>query len=225
MPELKKTKLEKWPLMAGDYLLGNSSESPVVVVTLASNLELDRGSFALAGGMRTENLGVERIVTNVLANPNVRFVILCGEESKGHMAGQALLSLWKNGVDGKGRITGAKGAFPYVENVPREAIERFRKQVGLVDMIGELDAGVVGRKCAELSSKDPGSFGEPFLFVEIEREEEKMAASAEGSLLVCGDVLYDYNANLVFVRGGGGSVEGGGSSAEGGGGSEDKRGD
>jgi len=198
---VKKTPLGKWPLMAGDYTLGKSSESPVVIVTLASALPVDAGKFALMGGMRTENLGVERIVTNVLANPNIRFIVVCGEESRGHLSGQALFSLWKNGVDEKNRIVGAKGAFPYVENVPREAIAHFQKQVEIVDMIGVTELKAIEAKCDELFLKDPGSFGEPFVFLEITKEEEHSKACVEGSLVVGSDVLYDYCANIVHIPG------------------------
>lgn len=199
MGEPKKTRLGKWPLMAGDYQLGASSESPVVVVTLASNLQLDPSKFALAGGMRTENLGVERIVTNIVANPNVRFVVLCGEESRGHLSGQALMALWKNGIDEKNRIVGAKGAFPYVENVPREAIARFQKQVEIVDMIGVSGKADIEKGCDGLIARDPGSFGEPMVFIEVRAEEEGKGPCAEGSILVSKDVMYDYCANIIHV--------------------------
>jgi len=40
--------------------------------------------------MHTENLGIERLITNILANPEIRFLILCGEDTQkavGHLLG------------------------------------------------------------------------------------------------------------------------------------------
>lgn len=32
---------------------------------------------ALAGTLQTENIGIEKIIANVVANPNIRYLILC----------------------------------------------------------------------------------------------------------------------------------------------------
>jgi tetrahydromethanopterin S-methyltransferase subunit A len=36
--------------------------------------------LAIVGTLHTENLGIERIIRNTLANPNIRFLILCGQD-------------------------------------------------------------------------------------------------------------------------------------------------
>ena len=33
--------------------------------------------IAIVGTLHTENLGIERLIHNILANPNLRFVIVC----------------------------------------------------------------------------------------------------------------------------------------------------
>ena len=51
---------------------------------------------AIVGTLHTENLGIERLVSNVLANPHIRFVIVCGPDSRqaiGHLPGQSLVAL------------------------------------------------------------------------------------------------------------------------------------
>jgi tetrahydromethanopterin S-methyltransferase subunit A len=36
--------------------------------------------LAITGTLQTENLGIERLIPNVLANPNIRFLVVCGAE-------------------------------------------------------------------------------------------------------------------------------------------------
>ena len=75
-------------------------------------------------------------MANVISNCNIRFLILCGVESKGHLPGNTILALHRNGIDEQGRIIGSKGAIPFIQNLPPEAIQRFQEQVELIDCIG-----------------------------------------------------------------------------------------
>lgn len=130
---------ENWPLLSGNYSIGNP-ESNVAIVTTTSKLVFPKDSYAMAGEMKTENLGVERVVVNTLANANIRYIVVCGKESKGHSAGQSLIDLHKNGIDAEKRIIGSNGAIPFIENIPKEAVDRFREQIiEVVDMIWETD--------------------------------------------------------------------------------------
>ncbi|MEI6102513.1 MAG: tetrahydromethanopterin S-methyltransferase subunit A [Methanothrix sp.] len=124
---------EPWPPVRGDYQVG-SPNAGVAVVTLASSL-FPKGA-AIFGPCKTENLGVEKIVANVISNCNIRFLILCGVESKGHLPGNTILALHKNGIDEQGRIIGSNGAIPFIQNLPPEAIARFQQQVVPIDCIG-----------------------------------------------------------------------------------------
>ena len=125
--------LDPWPPVRGDFRLGDP-RAKVAVVTLASAF-YPRGA-AISGPCKTENLGLEKIVTNVISNSNIRVLIICGAESKGHLPGNTLIALHKNGIDEKGRIIGSKGAIPFIQNLTVQAIERFKRQVELVDRIG-----------------------------------------------------------------------------------------
>lgn len=127
---------DPWPPVRGDYQVGDANGS-VAVVTLASSI-IPKGA-AICGQCKTENLGVEKIVANVISNCNIRILILCGVESKGHLPGDTILALHKNGIDNQGRIIGSRGAIPFIQNLPDGAIERFQKQVELVNCIGQED--------------------------------------------------------------------------------------
>ena len=126
---------------------------------------------ALAGSCKTENLGIEKIVANIISNPNIRFVVLCGTEVKGHLSGQSIESMHKNGVEG-GKIVGSKGAIPFLENLTAEHIKRFQEQVELVNIMETEDLGVIGAKINELKGKDPGAFGADPIVVQISEGDE-----------------------------------------------------
>lgn len=99
---------------------------------------------AMAGRLLSENRGIDAVVAYAAGHPELKRIVVCGKEVKGHMAGQALLALHRNGVDSSGRIIGAAG--PYAElKAPKEHVERFRAQVELVDMVGVSDLERIAR--------------------------------------------------------------------------------
>jgi tetrahydromethanopterin S-methyltransferase subunit A len=92
---------------------------------------------ALAGTLQTENIGLEKVICNVVANPNIRFLIVCGPESPGHLVGDAIVALKNNGIDGRQRIVGARGPTPFLFNISPEFVQRFREQITVIDLINE----------------------------------------------------------------------------------------
>lgn len=155
-----------WPPLPGDYTVVRHG-APVAVCTLnssplATEIATRRpGGLAIVGTLHTENLGIERIVRNVLANPNLRFLVLCGEDTRqaiGHLPGQSLAALCENGTDGEGRILGARGKRPILRNVTREEVEAFRRQVELVALVGEDDLASIAREVESCATRTPGVF-------------------------------------------------------------------
>ncbi|UCG88340.1 MAG: DUF4346 domain-containing protein, partial [Gemmatimonadota bacterium] len=104
-------------------------------------------------------LGIERVIQNVLANPNIRFVVICGVDSRetiGHLPGQSLLALVQHGVDDHGRIVGARGKRPVLRNLDPGAIEHFRGTVEVIDLIGHTRVSEILRLVAECAARNPG---------------------------------------------------------------------
>jgi tetrahydromethanopterin S-methyltransferase subunit A len=173
----KKSPAEGWPVINGDYVVGDP-ESPVAAATLASHIEqipVDAGA-AIAGPCKTENLGIEKMMANLISNPNIRFLVLCGSEVQGHITGQSIEALHANGVDPeKRKIVDATGAIPFIENIPDEGIERFQQQLEIVSIIDTEDAAAIQSKIKECISKDPGAFEEEAMVVKVEEggEEEE----------------------------------------------------
>ncbi len=166
----KKSPAEGWPVINGDYEVGDP-ESPVAATTLASHIEsipVDAGA-AIAGPCKTENLGIEKMLANLISNPNIRFLILTGSEVQGHITGQSIEALHANGVDPeKRKIIDATGAIPFIENIPDEGIERFQQQMEIVSIIDVEDAATIQSKVKECIDKDPGAFEEEAMVIEVE---------------------------------------------------------
>jgi tetrahydromethanopterin S-methyltransferase subunit A len=144
-PEPESEPAVGWPLLPGDYLVGDPAAA-VALCTLAdtdlpSELRaaglLDR--VAIVGTLTTENLGIERLILNVAANPHIRYLVLCGRDSRGHRAGQSLLAFKTNGVDEHRRILGALGPRPVLKNVSDDELKVFRARVSLLDEIDTTD--------------------------------------------------------------------------------------
>ena len=167
----KKSPASGWPIVQGDFHSGDA-QSPVAVVTMGSHLDeqgiCDAGA-AICGSCKTENLGLEKIIANIISNPNIRFVIACGTEVKGHLAGESFIALHANGVEG-GKIVGTKGAIPFIENLDDAAIKRFQEQVEVVNIMVSEDMGAIIAKINELKGRDPGAFEGDAMIVEVKEE-------------------------------------------------------
>ena len=177
----KKDVIEGWPLETGDYDVGDV-QCPVAVVTLGSKMNEDvvnRGA-AIAGPLHTENLGIEKVVANVISNSNIRFLIVCGSEVQGHITGKTMEALYENGIDPEKKvILGSPGAIPFVENLSVEAVERFQKQVTLISMINNENLDEIEQKIKECISQDPGAYEEDAMIVELNDVKEEESEEVE----------------------------------------------
>jgi tetrahydromethanopterin S-methyltransferase subunit A len=159
-----------YPPEEGRYLRGNDY-SPVAVAIILNqdgdkipaDLEqlvrvgLESGA-ALSGTVQTENIGFEKIICNIVANPNIRYLVLGGPESEGHQTGQALKALFEYGVDARKRIIGVQAPHPVLYNLPFEFIERFRQQLQLIDVQFEGDPEIIRKAVWSCYQEDPVSF-------------------------------------------------------------------
>ena len=125
---------------------------------------------ALYGPLKTENIGIEKIVANVISNPYIRYLVVCGDDIRGHRSGSSLVALNKNGIDEQHKIIDALGAIPYIENLNEEAIDRFRDQVEIIDLLGVKDKKTIDKTIDEYIQKSPSSFGEPYIAIQIKPE-------------------------------------------------------
>ncbi|MCG2676737.1 tetrahydromethanopterin S-methyltransferase subunit A, partial [bacterium] len=113
---------------------------------------------ALSGTLQTENIGIEKIVCNIVGNPNIRHIVLCGIDVEGHHSGDAIRALIENGVNERRTIIGSTAVTPYLFNIPKESIERFRKQVTLINLLGEMNPEVISKAVGSCYQEKPTPF-------------------------------------------------------------------
>lgn len=180
-PTEEPSERHGWPPLPGDYSVVRYS-APVAVCALNSQALVKNVAatkpegLAIIGATHTENLGIERVIRNTLANPHIRFLLLCGADTKqavGHLPGQSFESLFRNGLDDRGRIIGAKGKRPVLKNISREELGAFIDQVELVPMIGEESPERLAAEIRACAERSPGAYPHPFRAVPIERIEAR----------------------------------------------------
>lgn len=149
-----------WPSVAGEYYaFCDGPACPVAVSTLASVELAERlarvrpKELCIVGKTETENIGIDKVIKNTVTNPTIRFLLLAGEDPKGHQSGRTLLALWERGVDENMKVVGSPGRRPILRNVTREEVEAFRKQVQVVDMIGCEDEKRIVEELKELPQR------------------------------------------------------------------------
>jgi tetrahydromethanopterin S-methyltransferase subunit A len=129
-----------WPPHPGEYIVGNPVGA-VAVCTL-SNRDLPQRliaavpDLAIAGRCDTENIGIEKVVLNLLANSHIRWLLLCGVEAPGHRAADAFLQLKERGVDANMRVLESAAWRPVLRNLTLLDVARFREQIELINLIG-----------------------------------------------------------------------------------------
>ncbi|HJW76321.1 MAG TPA: tetrahydromethanopterin S-methyltransferase subunit A [Thermoleophilia bacterium] len=187
---LKVSPPETYPPEEGRYLRGNDL-SPVAVAVILNQDEdkippdiqslvrtgVESGA-ALSGTLQTPNIGFEKMFRNLVANPNIRYLILGGPESEGHLTGEALKAFFEHGMDARRRILGTEASHAVLHNLSEEVIERVRRQLTLVDLQFEGDPAIVRQAvwaCYQelpvdfrgYSLSDPGAYPEPPLSSQI----------------------------------------------------------
>lgn len=198
-PTEEPQKRVGWPPLPGDYRV-LKYKAPVAVCTLNSSDLADQiaasqpAPVAIVGTMHTENLGIERVIQNTLANPNVRFLLLCGEDTKqaiGHLPGQSLAMLFENGIDERGRIVGARGKRPVLRNVSKDQVAAFREQIEPVTLFGEQRLDSILQTVEGLAGRDPGPFSSGVTVPEVEsiqaKEPDRLILDPAGYFVVYPD--------------------------------------
>jgi tetrahydromethanopterin S-methyltransferase subunit A len=160
-----------WPAVAGKYRVGDPSAT-VAVCTLSSNDLIAPVSalpeVAIAGRLYTLNLGIERMVINITANPRIRTLVLCGKDSPVFNTAQGVQALWTHGVSADRRILGARGHFPVLANVSTDAIDRLRRQVDLVDTTGTIELSVIAEHIRQAALRPRSDVGDATLATSAE---------------------------------------------------------
>ena len=192
------TIAKEWPPVKGDYTVIDP-HSRICVTTLASDMEPFPGA-CIVGSCKTENLGIEKIIINTISNSNIRYILVCGTESRGHLSGDTLLAIHHNGIDEQGRIIGSNGAIPFIENIPAGAVERFRSQVELIDRRGLVEITKIQELTDEYKSKG-NPFPEPPMVIETRKKKPEIIREITGGdMMIAPGILMDSASGIIFAE-------------------------
>jgi tetrahydromethanopterin S-methyltransferase subunit A len=152
-----KNRKQSWPFIPGKYFV-HDTNAPVAVTTLGSVAlakavsDLSPAGLCIVGKVETENIGIEKIIKNILSNKAIQCLVCAGNEPPKHLTGATFLALFENGIDTAGNIIGSPGMRPNLPNTTAAEVEEFRSRIQPVDMLGETDPGIIATKVAELAA-------------------------------------------------------------------------
>lgn len=125
-------------------------ESNIAVCTLSSMSllrDISRSDIiskvAIAGRLLSENKGIDSLVQSVTSKKRIDTIILCGKDTLGHKPGDALLCLYKNGMDSSHRIIGSSSPHPVLA-ITKKQVSEFQEQVKIVNKMGETSISRLG---------------------------------------------------------------------------------
>ncbi len=95
-------------------------------------------NILIVGRLLSENKGVDEIIKFTKKYTLLKHISVCGDDVKGHLPGQTLISVKENGIDINKRVMKTSGAYPFL-NCSNQDIESFRHQVNIIDRIGLKD--------------------------------------------------------------------------------------
>ncbi|NEW78864.1 MAG: hypothetical protein GZ086_05450 [Gelidibacter sp.] len=198
----KFNKNKGWPVVQGNYIVGNSN-GQIAVCTLTTDALMKQiaqwNNVAIVGKVYTPNLGIEKIILNIISNPKIRFLVLCGKDSPVFHTGQALQSLFQYGIDKEKRIINAIGHYPVLRNLTVENINQFIEQIELADCLEEKNIEQLHQKMLELSkmNKKPFSKNNTSMHSEIYPDQEEFTMLKPGGKRIPLD--YDHKGFFVIT--------------------------
>ena len=99
----------------------------------------------IVGRLFSENKGIDSLVTFCAQTSALKYLLICGRDTKGHHSGDALVKLKIHGIDKECRIIKAKSPHPYLTCDPH-SIQKFRDKIELIDMRDCLDLDEIRNK-------------------------------------------------------------------------------
>lgn len=150
----------KWPLEPGNYIVGSPS-SPIAISTLsdddlieALHTELNMDHYALLGTTMTPNIGVEKLVRNIVCNPSISYLILAGKDDADPKVSTVILALHQHGVSEGMRVIGLRRSIT-LKNLTVDEINEFRSRVRVIDMVDVRDPDEISRVVTDIIEHEP----------------------------------------------------------------------
>lgn len=166
-----------WPAFFKESLIIGNPRSNIGICTLWSKKEifakkLEKKKYCVIGNLYTID-GISYIIKNILANPVINYIIVCGKDLS--KSGEALIKFFEKGVDKNGRIIETNG---YIHsNISSDLVELIRKNVKIIDLRGKEEELP---KVLEKISEEGKHFTSPILLADEKGEEEEITSDIIG---------------------------------------------
>jgi thymidylate synthase len=189
--------ISKWPIYKDKMLILGNPKSQVSVCALwtkkelvAEKLNLDK--VAVIGNLYSPQKGISFLIRNILANPNIRNLIVCGLDNSG--SGQALIDFSKYGFE---KRENRNTSLPHwsiiskIENridfeISKEALDLFRQSVKIIDARNEKDLSNIQNIINKINQNLPPFSNSPIYFPEHKKEEISVFPSEPTSHVIRG---------------------------------------
>lgn len=182
----------EWPIYYRDSLIVGDPTQGIGVVTLWTQRQqmaeaLPLSKVAAVGQLYSHNKGISAIIRNILANPVITELVLCGADKSG--SGKALEQFFAKGVDENNCIIGINGG-QLDRELPKTALDQVRKKVSLVNLRNEISPQKVG---AAISERTPNTtpWASPQLFPLPDQTPPETLPSEKTNFVVRGKRVVD----------------------------------
>ncbi|MBD3312416.1 hypothetical protein GF352_03115 [archaeon] len=172
--------------------------------------ELDKENLAIATNFYTP-AGLEGMVRNILGNPQIRYVILLGEEyaskdgsdTKTELtSANAIRAFFEKGVNNDRKIPGFETAVHFDKNIPTELINKVREEVELIDLNKDMPGASLKDKIRKANKLMKRLKKEPFakkpIVFDFEEQEESFPYEG-GPIIVHGTNIPDSWVKMIHA--------------------------
>ncbi|MEI6462788.1 MAG: thymidylate synthase [bacterium] len=163
--------MTNWPIYFKDKLHIANLESNVGVVTLWTPMQailpkLDQTKFCIGGQLYSKR-GINFIIRNILANPIIDTIIICGANRS--ESAEALMNFLDKGIDENYQVIGVEKAFVDKE-ISKEAINEMRSRVKYINLVNNSSSSAIQTELAKVKQSKT-LWGKPQIFPEPEVKE------------------------------------------------------
>ncbi len=160
---IKNLEEQGWPQEFHEKLFLGNLNSNVAIATLWTFQEivyrhLDKDSYALIGNYYDKQNGLEPLLRNCLANPNLRYILIVGNDKA--KSKEVLINFFEKGIE-NGKVVGTDTKVSAA--IPLEDLNELRENVILIDLTEKIKdlsdskeyASVINSAMELLEKKEP----------------------------------------------------------------------
>lgn len=169
--------MDSWPIYYKDRLFIANPRSNIAIITLWTPMEtilskLDQNMFCVGGQLYSKR-GINYVIRNILANPIIDTIIICGSNLSG--SAESLINFVEKGIDKENNVIGVEKS-TIDKEIDREYLEKFRKNIKIVNLAGEIRPDFIQKVLYDYhTQKGSKSYWcEPKIFSESEKIELKL---------------------------------------------------